>query len=80
MTSNFCIPVPCDEKDIFWGVLVLEGLVGLCKIIELLWHSAWGIDLDYCDTVILNGLPWKQTDIILSFLKLHASTAFWTFC
>ena len=63
-----------------FGVLVLEGLVGLCKIIELLWHSAWGIDLDYCDTVILNGLPWKQTDIILSFLKLHASTAFWTFC
>ena len=30
-------------------MLVLEGLVGLCKIIELLWHSAWGIDLDYHD-------------------------------
>ena len=27
--------------------------------------------------MILNGLPWKQTEIILSFLRLHASTAFW---
>ena len=26
--------------------------------------------------MILNGLPWKQTEIILSFLRLHASTAF----
>ena len=24
--------------------------------------------------VILNGLPWKQTEIILSFLRLHPST------
>ena len=29
-------------------------------------------------TVILNGLPWKRTEIILSFLRLHPSTAFWT--
>ena len=29
-------------------------------------------------TVILNGLPWKQTETILSFLRLHSSTAFWT--
>jgi len=28
--------------------------------------------------VILNGLPWKQTEIILSFLRLHPSTAFQT--
>ena len=27
--------------------------------------------------MILNGLPWKQTETILSFLRLHASTA-WT--
>ena len=25
--------------------------------------------------MILNGLPWKQTEIILSFLRLHPSTA-----
>ena len=28
-------------------------------------------------TVILNGLVWKQTEIILLFLRLHPSTAFW---
>ena len=26
--------------------------------------------------MILNGLPWKWTEIILSFLRLHPSTAF----
>ena len=25
--------------------------------------------------MILNGLPWKQTEIILSFLRLHPSAA-----
>ena len=34
-----------------------------------------GIGLGY---VILNGLPWKLTKIILSFLGLHSSTAFQT--
>ena len=29
-------------------------------------------------TVLLNGLPQKQTEIILSFLRLHSSTAFQT--
>ena len=28
--------------------------------------------------MILNGLPWKRTEIILSFLRLHPSTAFGT--
>ena len=28
-------------------------------------------------TVILNGLPWKRTEIILWFLRLHPSAAFW---
>ena len=28
--------------------------------------------------MILNGLLWKRTEIILSFLRLHSSTAFWT--
>ena len=28
--------------------------------------------------MILNGLPWKRTEIVLSFLRLHPSTAFWT--
>ena len=51
MTSYFGIPVPYDEKDIFFLVLVLEGLVGLHRTVQLqlLQHSGWGIDLDYCD-------------------------------
>ena len=61
---------------------VVEIPVGLHRTIQLNFFgiSGWGIDLDYCDTVILNGLPSKQTEIILSFLRLHASTAFLTFC
>ena len=35
LTSYFCIPVPYDEKDIFLGVLVLEGLVGLHRMVQL---------------------------------------------
>ena len=37
--------------------------------------TGWGIDLNYCD---IECLPWKRTEIILSFLKLHPSTAFRT--
>ena len=52
MTTYFCIPVPYNEKDIFFGcLLVLKGLVGLHRTIQLqlLQHSGWGIDLDYGD-------------------------------
>ena len=31
-------------------MLVLEGLVGLQRTVQLLCISGWGIDLDYCDT------------------------------
>ena len=38
-------------KRTSFGVLVLKGLVGLHKTIQLqlLQHTGWGIDLDYCD-------------------------------
>ena len=35
LTSQFCIPVPYDEKDIFFLVLVLKGLVGLHRTVQL---------------------------------------------
>ena len=35
LTSYFCIPVPYNKKDIFWGVLVLKGLVGLHRTLQL---------------------------------------------
>ena len=57
-------------------MLVLKGLVGFHRTIQLqlLQHYGWGIDLDYCD------IEWfaLETEIILSFLRLHPSTAFRT--
>ena len=35
LTSYVCIPVPYNEKDIFFWVLVLKGLVGLHRTIQL---------------------------------------------
>ena len=35
LTSYFCIPVPYIEKDIFFWVLVLKGLVFLYKTVQL---------------------------------------------
>ena len=40
--------------------------------------SALLVGAETCITVILNGLPWERTEIILSFLRLQPSTAFWT--
>ena len=34
LTSYFCIPVPYNAKDIFWGVLVLKCLVGFHRTIQ----------------------------------------------
>ena len=74
MTSYFCIPVPYNEKDVFWGVLVLEGLIGLHRAVQLqlLQHCWSGIDLDY------SYIEWfaLETEIIVLFL--HPSTAFQT--
>ena len=57
-------------------MLVLAGLVGLHRTVQLqlLQHYRLGIDLDYRD------IEWftLETDIILSFLRLHPSTAFQT--
>ena len=35
LSSYFCIPVPYSEKDIFFWVLVLKGLVGLDRTVQL---------------------------------------------
>ena len=55
-------------------MLVLKGLVGLHRTVQLqLLQHYWSRI-----TVIPNGLPWKRTETILSFLRLHPSTAFQT--
>ena len=56
-------------------MLVLEGLVGLQRTVQLLQHYWLGHRLGL---LILNDLPWKLTEIIVSFLRLHPSTAFRT--
>ena len=36
LTSYFCIPITYDEKDVFFFfMLVLEGLIGLHRTIQL---------------------------------------------
>ena len=39
------------KRTYFWGVLVLEGLVGLIELFNFSFFSitGWGTDLDYCD-------------------------------
>ena len=79
LTSYFCIPVPYNEKDIFFfSVLVVEGLVGLQRTVQLQPLQHYCFRVQTWITVILNGLPWKLTEIILLLLRLHPSTAFQT--
>ena len=62
------------KGHLFW-LLVLEGLIGLHRTVQLLQHYWLGHRL---------GLLWYwmvclgNEQIILSFLRLHPSTAFWT--
>ena len=86
LTSYFCIPVPYNEKDVFFCVLVLKGFVGLHITVQLqvLQHYCLGRRL---------GLPWywmvclgneqrsfcRFWDCIqVPHFGLHPSTAFWT--
>ena len=57
-------------------MLVLKGLVGLHRTVQLQLLQRYWSGHRLGITMILNGLPWKRTEIILSFLKLHPSTAF----
>ena len=55
-------------------VLVLEDFVGLRRTVL----PALLVEAQTWVTVIMNGLPWKWTEVILSFSRLHPGTAFWT--
>ena len=53
-------------------MLVLKGLVGVHRTVQLqLLQHYW---LDYRD---IEWFALEPTEIILSFLRLHPSTAFW---
>ena len=74
---TFAFQSPIMKRTSFF-VLVLEGLVGLQRTIQLqlLQHYWLGHRLGLLS--ILNGLPWKRTEIIQLFLRQHPSTAFRT--
>ena len=66
MISYLCIPIPYDEKDTFFFlVLVLEALVGHHRTLQLQLLQHYWVRAYTWITVILNGLPWKQAEIIL---------------
>ena len=78
LTFYSCIPVPYSEKDIFFWVLVLKGLAGLHRIVQLqlLQHYWLGNRL---------GLLWywivclgNEQRSFCHSLRLHPSTAFQT--
>ena len=64
------------KKTSFW-VFVIEGLQVFIELFNFSLFSITGQGKTWI-TVILNGLPWKRTEIILLFLRLHPSTAFQT--
>ena len=59
-------------------MLVLKGLVSLHRTVQLQLISALLVGAMTWITVIWDGLPWKRTEIILLFLRLHPTTGFWT--
>ena len=61
----------------FW-VLVLKGLVDHHRNVQTSASLVLLVGAKTWIAVILNGLPWKWTEIILSSLRLHPSTAFQT--
>ena len=71
LTSYFCIPTPYNEKASFLGASSRRS----CMSSQNHTTSASSALLIRAQTwiiMILNGLPWKRTEIILFFLKLHA--------
>ena len=64
MTSYSCIPVPYNEKDIFFSVSSRSS----CRSSQnhsTSGYSAFLVGAQTWITIILNGLPWKRTEIIL---------------
>ena len=50
LTSYFCVPVPYEEKDIFFGVSSRRSCSSSYKFnFSFFGISGWGVDLDYCD-------------------------------
>ena len=78
LNSYFCIPVPVMKRTFFFFFSVSSRRSCRSSSNHSISASlAFFIGAQTWITLILNGLPWKQTEITLSFLRLHPSTAFW---
>ena len=75
LISYFCIRSSMMKRISIFGVL--GGLLGHHRTVQLQLLHHWARTQTWI-TVILNGLPWKGTEIILLFLRLHRSIAFQT--
>ena len=75
LTSYFRIPASYNERTSFLGVSSKSSCRS-SKSFSTSTYSALLVGTQTWITMILNGLPWKRTENILSFLRLHPSTAF----
>ena len=73
---TFAVQCPIMKKTSILGVNS-RRFVGLHRTIHFSFFSITGQGIDLI-TVILNGLPWTCTKIIVSAWRLHLSTAFQT--
>ena len=84
LTSYFCIPVPYDEKDMFYFILFYFFDVSSRRSCRSSQNcpasasSALVVGAQTQITLILNCLPYERTEIIQFFLRSHPSTPFWT--
>ena len=75
LTSYFSIPIPYNKKNIFQRCYSRRSYT-FSQSCSISAYSALLVGAQTLITLILNGFPWKQTEILLSFLRLHPSTAF----
>ena len=70
---------PLWWKGYFLLLSVVEGVIGLHRThqLQLLWHQWLGLDLGYCG---VEWFAWKESKIILLFLRLHQNAIFSDFC
>ena len=75
---TFAFQSPIMERTYFLGVSSRRSCRSSQDCSASSASSALLVGAQTWITVILNGLPWKRIEIILSFLRLHPRTAFQT--
>ena len=75
--ATFAFQSPIMKRTSFLGVSSKRSYTFFIEPFNFSFFSVtgWGIDLDYRD---IEWLALEMNRVILSFLRLHPSTAFWT--